>query len=307
MAGGLQFQVLLLPNAPWEALAARFRHVEALGFDLVATADHFVDWRNPSVPWLEGWTVLAAAARETSRIGLATYVTQIPLRNPAILARQALTVDHISQGRLVVGLGTGLVEDPAYGMIGIPNWGYPERVARLKEYVEIVDLMLTNETTTYRGAYYTVTGAVMIPRPIRKPRPPIAIGAMGPVMIGLAARHADIWNSLSFAETFEAQLRETRDRMALLDERCAAIGRDPAAVRRSYVVLDQDARNSGGAIGYYASPDAFAETAERVIDIGIDEIVLHYPLVPRELPVFERVATDVIPKLKLEHRRRAVR
>ena len=127
--------------------------MEALGFDLVATADHFVDWRNPSIPWLEGWTVLAAAARETSRIKIATYVTQIPFRNPAMLARQALTVDQISQGRLIVGIGTGLVEDPAYDMIGIPNWSYAERVARLKEYVEIVDLMLTNETTTYRGAY----------------------------------------------------------------------------------------------------------------------------------------------------------
>ena len=298
MARDLQFQVLLLPNAPWDELSVRFRHVEALGFDLVATADHFVDWRNPSIPWLEGWTVLAAAARETSRIKIATYVTQIPFRNPAMLARQALTVDQISQGRLVVGIGTGLVEDPAYDMIGIPNWSYAERVARLKEYVEIVDLMLTNETTTYRGAYYTITDAVMIPRPIQKPRPPIAIGAMGPVMIKHAARYADIWNSLSFAETFEKQLRETQDRMELLDEHCAAIGRDPATIRRSYVVLDQDARNSGGAIGYYASTDAFAEKVERVIDIGITEIVLHYPLVEREMPIFERVATDIIPKLK---------
>lgn len=298
MARDLQFQVLLLPNAPWDELSARFRHVEALGFDLVATADHFVDWRNPSIPWLEGWTVLAAAARETSRIKIATYVTQIPFRNPAMLARQALTVDQISQGRLVVGIGTGLVEDPAYDMIGIPNWSYAERVARLKEYVEIVDLMLTNETTTYRGAYYAITEAVMIPRPIQKPRPPIAIGAMGPVMIKHAARYADIWNSLSFAETFEKQLRETRHRMELLDEHCAAIGRDPATIRRSYVVLDQDARNSGGAIGYYASTDAFTEKVERVIDIGITEIVLHYPLVEREMPIFERVATDIIPKLK---------
>ena len=298
MARDLQFQVLLLPNAPWDELSARFRHVEALDFDLVATADHFVDWRNPSIPWLEGWTVLAAAARETSRIKIATYVTQIPFRNPAMLARQALTVDQISQGRLVVGIGTGLVEDPAYDMIGIPNWSYAERVARLKEYVEIVDLMLTNETTTYRGEYYAITDAVMIPRPIQKPRPPIAIGAMGPVMIRHAARYADIWNSLSFAETFEKQLRETRDRMELLDEHCAAIGRDPATIRRSYVVLDQDARNSGGAIGYYASTDAFAEKVERVIDIGITEIVLHYPLVEREMPIFERIATEMIPKLK---------
>jgi len=298
MSDKLQFQVLLLPNAPWNELARRFRHVEELGFDLVATADHFVDWRNPKIPWLEGWTTLAAVARETSRIKIGTYVTQIPLRNPAMLARQALTVDHISDGRLVVGLGTGLIEDPAYNMIGIPNWSYAERVARLKEYVEIVDLLLTNETTTYRGTYYNLKDAVMIPRPIQQPRPPIAIGALGPIMLKLTARHADIWNSLSFAETFDAQLQETRDRMSLLDEHCAAIGRDPGTLRRSYVVLDQQSRDSGGAIGYYASADAFTEMVERVIETGITEIVLHYPLVAREMPVFEQIASEIIPTLK---------
>jgi alkanesulfonate monooxygenase SsuD/methylene tetrahydromethanopterin reductase-like flavin-dependent oxidoreductase (luciferase family) len=294
----LQFQVLLLPNAPWDELCRRFQHVEELGFDLVATADHFVDWRNPSIPWLEGWTVLAAVARATSRIKIATYVTQIPFRNPALLARQALTVDQISNGRLVVGIGTGLVEDPAYDMIGIPNWNYKERVARLKEYVEIIDLLLTNETTSYQGDYYSIKDAVMTPRPIQRPRPPIAIGALGPVMLKHTARHADIWNSLSFAETFEKQLQETRDRMNLLDEHCAAIGRDPATLRRSYVVLDQSSRDSGGAISYYASPDAFIDMVGQVVDIGITEIVLHYPLIEREMPVFEQIATEIIPKLK---------
>jgi alkanesulfonate monooxygenase SsuD/methylene tetrahydromethanopterin reductase-like flavin-dependent oxidoreductase (luciferase family) len=298
MSDKLQFQVLLLPNAPWNELARRFRHVEELGFDLVATADHFVDWRNPKIPWLEGWTILAAVARETSRIKIGTYVTQIPLRNPAMLARQALTVDHISDGRLVVGLGTGLIEDPAYNMIGIPNWSYAERVARLKEYVEIVDLLLTNETTTYRGTYYNLKDAVMIPRPIQKPRPPIAIGALGPIMLKLTAQHADIWNSLSFAETFDAQLQETRDRMSLLDEHCAAVGRDPGTLRRSYVVLDQQSRDSGGAISYYASAGAFTEMVERVIETGITEIVLHYPLVAREMPIFEKIASEIIPTLK---------
>ena len=298
MSQKLQFQVLLLPNAPWAELAQRFRHVEELGFDLVATADHFVDWRNPHIPWLEGWTTLAAVARETSRINIATYVTQIPFRNPAMLARQALTVDQISNGRLVVGIGTGLIEDRAYDMIGIPNWSYPERVARLKEYVEVVDLLLANETTTYQGNYYNIKDAVMIPRPIQQPRPPIAIGALGPVMLKLTARHADIWNSLSFAQTFDAQLQVTRDRMNLLDEHCAAIDRDPKTLRRSYVVLDQQSRDCGGAIAYYASTDAFTEMVERVIEIGITEIVLHYPLVEREMPVFEQIATEIIPTLK---------
>ncbi len=139
MAHDLRFQVIILPNAPWDELLRRFTYIEELGFDLVTTGDHFVDWNNPSIPWLEAWTVLAAVARETTRIRIATYVTQIPLRNPALLARQALSVDHISGGRLEVGLGVGLTIDPAYEMMGIPNWEGKERVARFKEYVEIVD------------------------------------------------------------------------------------------------------------------------------------------------------------------------
>ncbi len=156
MTHDLRFQVLALPNAPWNELLRRFKQVEELGFDLVTTGDHFVDWNNPSVPWLEAWTLLAAIARETTRIRLATYVSQIPLRNPALLARQALTLDHISNGRLDVGLGTGLTIDPAYDMMGLPNWGAKERVARFKEYVQIVDQLLANEVTNFEGTYYKI-------------------------------------------------------------------------------------------------------------------------------------------------------
>ena len=84
-------------------MSARFKRVEDPGFDMVTTGDHFVNWSQPSRPWLEAWTLLVAMARETSRIRLATYVTQIPLRNPAMLARQALTLNYISGGRLEVG------------------------------------------------------------------------------------------------------------------------------------------------------------------------------------------------------------
>ena len=107
MTHALRFQVLLLPNVPWPEFRRRYLRLEELGFDLVATADHLVDWTHPPNPWFEQWTQLAAIASETRRIRLTTLVTQIPLRNPAMLARQALTVDHISNGRLELGLGTG--------------------------------------------------------------------------------------------------------------------------------------------------------------------------------------------------------
>jgi alkanesulfonate monooxygenase SsuD/methylene tetrahydromethanopterin reductase-like flavin-dependent oxidoreductase (luciferase family) len=301
MSHALRFHVLTLPNVPWSELTRRFRHLEELGFDVGGVADHFTDWTKPGSPWLEAWTLLAAVARETTRLRLSTLVTQIPLRDPAILAHQALTVDHISEGRLELGLGVGLTTDPSYAMMGIPNWSAAERVARFKEYVEIVDRLLSNEVTTYEGRFYQVDGAVMNPRPVQEPRPPITIAAMGPVMLKHAARYADTWNSLSFLGDLGEQLDETRGRIRLIDEACAAIGRDPASLRRSYLMFDAGARAGGGLINYYASEDVFAETVQRVIALGISEIGLYYPTRTEQRPVFEHIARNVIPGLKAGH------
>jgi len=301
MTHDLRFYVLTLPNVSWSESLARYKYIEDLGFDVAATADHFVDWTNPPSPWLEGWTLLAAVARETTHIRLTTCVTQIPLRNPALLARQALTVDHISNGRLEVGLGIGLTTDPSYDMMGIPNWTAKERVARFKEYVEIVDKLLSNEVTTYKGKFYEVKEAVMNPRPVQQPRPPLLIAAMGPIMLKRAARYADIWNSLSFADTFETQLEETRDRIKLVDEHCTAIGRDPSSLRRSYQMFDAGARKSGGLFNYYESEQVFIDMVRRLTGLGISEFGLYYPMRDEQLPMFERIAREVIPELRAAH------
>lgn len=294
----LRFQVLCLPNVPWDVLQERVVRLEALGIEVAAVADHFVDWTNPPSPWFESWTALTGLAAATRTIRLATCVTQIPLRNPAMFARGALTLDHISNGRLEVGLGTGLVGDPSYRMIGIPDWEPRERVARLAEYVEIVDRLLRDEVTSFAGQFYRVDGAYMNPRPVQSPRPPIMVGALGPVMMRHAARHADIWNSLSFSESFDVQVDETRDRVRAMDDACRAVGREPATLRRSYTMFDARARPRGGAIDYYDSVDRFEEMASRVIELGMDEIGLYYPLDGRQVPTFERIATDMLPRLR---------
>jgi alkanesulfonate monooxygenase SsuD/methylene tetrahydromethanopterin reductase-like flavin-dependent oxidoreductase (luciferase family) len=298
MPAALRFEVLSLPNAPWDSLRDRVVRLEALGIDVAVVADHFVDWSNPPSPWFESWTVLTGLAGATTSIRLGSSVTQIPLRNPAMFARQALTLDHVSHGRLEVGLGTGITVDPSYDMIGVPNWEPAERVARFGEYLEIVDRLLRDEVTTFAGRYYRIDGAYMNPRPVQSPRPPITVAALGPVMMRHAARRADTWNSMSFHESFDEQLAETRGRVESMDGYCRALGRDPSTLRRAYLMFDAKARPRGGAIDYYDSADRFEDMASRVIDLGMDAVGLYYPLDARQLPTFERIATDVMPKLR---------
>ena len=298
MSPALRFQVLCLPNVPWDVLKQRFVRLDQLGIEVAALPDHFVDWTNPPSPWFESWTALTGLAAATTQIRLSSCVTQIPFRNPALFARQALTLDHISNGRLEIGLGTGLVHDPSYAMIGVPDWEPKERVARLAEYVQIVDRLLREEVTSFAGDFYQVAGAIMNPRPVQSPRPPITVGALGPVMMRHAARLADTWNSLSFHEAFEDQVDETRRRATLMDEVCAAVGREPATLRRSYTMFDARARPRGGSIDYYDSPDRFDEMVGRIIELGMDEIGLYYPLDDRQVATFERIATDVLPRLR---------
>ena len=296
----MRFQAMILPNLGWEELLGRFRHVEELGFDLASTGDHFCDWSNPPSPWFEMWGVLAGVAQGTERIRIAPCVAQIPLRNPAMLARQALTVDHISGGRLEIGLGLGLPIDPSYEMIGMENWTNPERVAHFTEYVEIVDKMLSNEVTTYSGKHYQVKGATMNPRSSQHPRPPITVAALGPVMVRKAVVHADTWNTMSFAETFDEQLAETRARIDTALAHCDKIGRDPATLRISYNMFDPGSRASGGRISYYESTDAFMDQASRLLELGITELSMYYPMLEDQLPVFESIAHDRFPQLRID-------
>jgi alkanesulfonate monooxygenase SsuD/methylene tetrahydromethanopterin reductase-like flavin-dependent oxidoreductase (luciferase family) len=301
MASPLGFQVLCLPNVSWDVLRERVRRLEAVGIESVGLADHFVDWSRPASPWFESWTALTGLAGATTSIRLATSVTQIALRNPAMFARQALTLDHVSGGRLEIGLGTGTTFDPSYAMIGVPDWEPAERVARFGEYLEIVDRLLRDEVTTFSGRFYDVRDAAMNPRPVQVPRPPLTVAALGPVMMRHAARRADTWNSMSFLESFEAQIDETRGRIAAMADACAAIGRDPATLRRAYLMFDATARPRGGSMVCYESVDRFEDMVGRVIELGVDEVEIYHPLDERQLSVFDRIATEVLPRLRAAH------
>jgi len=290
----LRFGIITVQNLTWEEEVERWQFIEALGFDSVWVADHFVDPYAPNSPWFEGWTLLAALASHTKRIRIGTLVSSIPLRNPAMLARQALTVDHISNGRLELGLGTGVPWDPAYSMIGIDNWPPQERIVRFREVVEIVDQCLRNRVTTYEGRYYQLKGAVMRPPPVQRPRPPITIGATGQSMLQITARYADTWNSVpgEWRALLNEKLEATRQRNELLDEYCREIGRDPQTLRRSVLVFGSEAET------VFNSTDTFDAVVKSYRDVGITEFIFYYPFNHKQIPVFEQIARKVIPKLR---------
>jgi len=293
----LRFGIAFLPDTHWEEFVRRFQYIEELGFDIAGFGDHFAHFWFPNQPWLEAWTLLSAIATQTSKIRIGTLVTPFAWRNPAFLARQAMTVDHISNGRLELGLGAGVRSDKSYEMTGIPNWGPRGRVARFREYVEIVDQLLSNEVTNYEGRYYKINEAVMSPRPVQKPRPPITIAAGGPGMLKLAARYADTWTTLGSAESLE----EIRHRNELIDRYCEEIGRDPSSLRRSIWFFYPDIEKQGGSFGYYGSEEAFREVVRPYINMGMTEVLLSYPYREKQLSVFEKIAREVIPELKAEY------
>ena len=298
MVNNVRFGVIAVQNAPWETLVKRWRYIEQTGFDTLWVADHFtVPFKSYyDMPWFEAWTTLSGIATITSNIRIGTLVTAIPWRNPAWLARQALTLDNISHGRLEIGIGSGNHGDVGHKMTGIVDWKPNERVKRFREYIEILDLLLREPVTTYDGKYYRLKEAYMQPRPVQRPRPPITIGAYRSLMLRHTARYADVWNRIGGVS--EGELEEVRHQNKLLDRYCTEMGRDPETLRRSYVMCEHSAMRNLGPMLIYESTDAFAEAVERCFDVGITEFILGYPNVDEQIPVFEQIAKDVIPELR---------
>ncbi len=292
----LRFVVAAMQEVPWPEMIARWQRLEAMGLDGAMLADHFVNFAQPKAPWFEAWTLLAALATQTRtiRIGL---LSAIPWRNPAFLARQAMTVDHISNGRLDLGLGAGApgAVDISYAITGTPDWPPKERVERFREYVVIIDQLLRNPESTYKGQYYQLKGTIMNPLPVQQPRPPLMIGANGPRMLKIVARYADTWNTFGGVDikSPDEMLALTRARNAQLNEYCAEIGRDPTTLRRSILIYTEEEY-----MKMYSQPRAFEEIVNRYREIGITEFVFFYPFVPMMMPMFEQIVTEAIPRLK---------
>lgn len=283
MAQAVRIGLCTDQNLSWADTVARWQYFEQLGFDSLWDCDHYVQPSRPTGPYYEGWTLLAALAARTERVRIGVLVSCNTFRHPALLAKEAVTVDHISGGRLELGIGAGWYV-PEHTMYGIP---FPEPralVGRFREAVEIVDHLMRHEVTTYVGQYYQLHEAAFRPGPVQTPRPPLTLGAHGRQMLKIVARYADRWNS-------HGTVAEMRARNAILDEHCAALGRDPETISRSLYGWAALMPNDP-----WASVDAFHEVLGQYRAVGINELIVDAPG-PDRFPILERVARDVLPKL----------
>jgi F420-dependent oxidoreductase-like protein len=273
----------------WEETRATADLADELGYDSLWVCDHLYGVPLPNLPIFEAWSLLAAVAAITTRAQLGTLVTPPFFRNPAVLAKQIATIDRISNGRTIAGLGSGWFEAEfrAYGC-AFPPLG--ERMRALEETVQILRSLWTEEKTNFAGRHYAVKDAFCEPKPVR--RPPILIGGGGErVLMGIAARHADVWNNLAvFQPALGAKVEALR-------RRCDEVGRDFSTLEISQqcvvvieetteaarVSLEKAKKIYGGHLGsgleehgIWGAPDQVIERIERHRRLGCSLFVIEF-------------------------------
>ncbi len=273
----------------WEEARAAALEFDQLGFDSVWVCDHLYGVPLPELPIFEAWTELAAVAAITERVGLGTLVTPPFFRNPALLAKQIATLDHVSGGRAIAGLGAGWFEAEFRGY-GCEFPPLRERMRALDESAEIMKRMWTQQRVSFEGRHFAVKDVICEPKPLR--RPPILIGGGGErVLMGIAVRHADIWNNLA---VFQPQLGA---KIGALRRRCDELGRDFDSIEVSQqciVVIGEDEAQArgfldkarvvygghmGGAIeehGIWGGPEGVIERILRHAALGCSFFVIEF-------------------------------
>ena len=272
-----------LPEVEWEVpfpeYLAMARTAEAVGFDSVWVGDHLL-YDLPAGtrgPW-EAWTTLAAIAAVTERVEIGPLVASTSFHAPAMLAKQAATVDAISEGRLILGLGAGWNrrEYDAFG------FAYDRRVSRFEEAFTIIRTLLREGEIDFHGEFYDADRCVLHPRSPRPDGPPLMVGSVGPRMLGITLPHVDAWNTwwADYGNDPEAFARQK----AVVDEAAAAAGRDPGAVEATAAVFVQLEGGTGRRGGDYApgaeptplrgSPREIAEQLTRWEAAGASHIQL---------------------------------
>lgn len=274
----------------WEETRTVAAELEALGFDALWLNDHLLGVPMPNVPILEAWTTLAAVGAITRRVELGTLVSPVGFRNPALYAKMVATLDHITGGRVIAGVGAGWFE-MEYRGYGFPFPPIGERLAQLDEAIEVMKGVWTEPGFTYRGRYFTTDGVLCYPGPQRAPHPPILIGGSGErVLLRLVAKHADIWNNLA------VNCGELEKKVAALRDHCRSLGREPDEVAVSQQILVVIAAGRAEAVsrlekaraiygghfgdierdGIWGDPEQCRERIERLASIGCRQVVIEF-------------------------------
>jgi len=298
-------------NVSWDDLLATWKEADALGFDSAWMFDHFIPiFGNQDGPCLEGWTALAALAAATQRIRLGVLVTGNTYRNPALLAKMATTVDQVSHGRLVLGIGAGWFErdHTAYGFpFGTPH----ERARKLEEALQVITKLWSEDHPSFTGKYYKLDHAPFAPPNVQKPHPPIVIGGQGEKwIVPLVARYADGWNAVVGVGP-----DGIRERRQIIADECRRVGRSPCPTEVSALVplvaitsiplagpvVRLGARVVAGrriARDVMAdSPATIRERIQKYVDAGATEIILSLRP-PFDRGLLRKFSQDIMPAFR---------
>jgi len=294
MADQVRFGIVPTPLvAPYEAILARSRRAVDMGFDGLWFADE-TPMAYPGEVEMDAWLLMAAIARDLPGPTLGSLVTAAIYRHPLLNAMNVSTLDHISDGRAILGMGAGGVPADLDGL-GASGTRGGELVERLDEQLDSIDQLLRGQTVTRDTGFYPMRGA-WIERPLQSPRPPILVAAQGPRSIRVAARRADIWNTLGGepiegdARSLDDAIATTRRQLEQLDAACVELGRDPASIRRSVFAFR---------VAIYQSVGAFDDWVGRMLELGIRELIVFHAGDDRAAEaILERFAADSMPRFR---------
>lgn len=299
------------PIAQYEAMTAVAQAAESAGYDSIWVFDHFHTVPTPEIETcFEAWTITSALARDTKTIKIGQMVTCNGYRNPALLAKIASTVDVLSHGRLLCGLGAGWYEHEwrAYG------YGFPElrdRMRAFREAVELIVKMWTEEKASYQGEYYTLDGAINEPKGVQKPHIPLWLGGGGEtITLKLVAQWG---NASNFGD---GKLDVCAQKLGVLRQHCADLGRDFDTITRStnmnLVLLNEGDDPVEVSVPYrqnvsyedfreaclMLTPDACADHIRELEKIGINYVIVYFPRVAYDHSQMQLFAEQVIPQFK---------
>ncbi|TDC35560.1 LLM class flavin-dependent oxidoreductase [Kribbella albertanoniae] len=270
----VRYGIVVLPTQRWSSAVDSWRFADEAGFEHAWTLDHLM-WRDHRAgPWFSALPVLSAAAVSTRRVHLGTLVASPNFRHPVTLAKEMMTLDDVSGGRAICGIGSG-----AYGydaeVLGMAPLSPRVRAERLVEFTDLLDRLLRHAVTTYRGSHYEAVEAHLRPGCVQRPRLPLAVAASGPSGLRATASYADIWvtngPSRKFRpQRFEESVRALPNRLEALSEACRTVQRDPSTIRRLVLAGQQ----FGGALD---SPAALAELSGSLAEIGVTDLVVFWP------------------------------